>query len=339
MGRRWREAALAVVLAVVTACAGGGGHTASHSQPARPGSSPAAGREPEPAWIITAGSLPRLAAAGLALPVLDADFDNPDTLVLGRGRIDGFMPHASPAMVFTSETSLAHALSAGQVPATVTWVLLDLEHWPLTPADEQADPIGALRKAVAAAHAYGKKVLFTPAADLLSVLAPGTPAAARAAAFDRLVVGPGAAAADGFEVQSQQTEGTADAATFVAQAVAAARAARPGAPVLAGLSTNPDGRQVTAADLLMVYRAARSAGATGFWLNIPQSSAECPRCGTPQTPVAVAFLRALGTAPARARLPAGSGPCGQGAARGRGSQCPIGPAWSAMTRPMTRRGL
>jgi hypothetical protein len=39
---------------------------------------------------------------------------------------------------------------------------------------------------------------------------------------------------------------------------------------------------------------------SGFWLNIPQSSTECPHCGTPQTPVAVAFLRALGTAPARA---------------------------------------
>jgi hypothetical protein len=217
-------------------------------------------------------------------------------LVLGRGRVDGLMPQASPAMVFTSETSLARALSAGQVPAAVTWVLLDLEHWPLTPAGEQADPIGALRGAVAAAHAYGKKVLFTPAVDLLSVLAPGTSAAARPAAFDRLIVGPGAAAADGFEVQSQQTEGTADAATFVAQVITAARAAHPGAPVLAGLSTNPDGRRVTAADLLVVYRAARSAGATGFWLNISQSSAECPRCGTPQTPVAVAFLRALGTA-------------------------------------------
>ena len=296
MGRKWRVAALAAVLA----CAGCGAHGAGHSPGARPESPAAAGREPGPAWIITAGSPPRLAAAGLAMSVLDSDFDNPGTLVLGRGRVDGFLPRASPAMVFTSETSLAQALGAGQVPAAVTWVLLDLEHWPLTPAGEQADPIGALRKAVAAAHAHGKKVLFTPAADLLSVLAPGTAAAARTAAFDRLVVQPGAAAADGFEVQSQQTEGTADAATFVTQAVAAARAARPGAPVLAGLSTNPNGRRVTAADLLVLYHAARSAGATGFWLNIAQSSPECPRCGTPQTPVAVAFLRAVGTAPAGA---------------------------------------
>jgi hypothetical protein len=301
MRRRWRTTALAA-LAVVTACAAGGGHGAGHSPATSSASLPASpssgGGQPELAWIITAGSLPRLAAAGLPVPVLDADFDNPGTLVLGGGRIDGFVPQASPAMVFTSETSLADALNSGQVPSAVTWVLLDLEHWPLTPPGEQADPIGALRQAVAAAHAHGKKVMFTPAADLLSVLAPGTVAAERTAVFDRLVVRPGAAVADGFEVQSQQTEGTADAVGFVSQAVAAARAAHPGAPVLAGLSTNPDGRRVTAADLLVLYRAARSADATGFWLNIPQTSAECPRCGTPQTPVAVAFLRALGTAPA-----------------------------------------
>jgi hypothetical protein len=298
VSRRGREPVLAVALAVVVFCAGCAVQGAGRSAPGQPERSPAGGREPGPAWIITAGSLPRLAAAGLTAPALDADFDNPGTLVLDRGRVDGFVPDASPAMVFTSETSLADALSAGQVPPAVTWVVLDLEHWPLTPPGEQADPVGAVRTAVAAAHAHGKKVLFTPAVDLLSVLAPGTPATARWAAFDRLVVGPGAAVADGFEVQSQQTEATADAAVFVTRAVAAARAARPGAPVLVGLSTNPDGRRVGAADLLVIYRAALLAGATGFWLNIPESSAECPRCGTPQAPVAVAFLRALRTSSA-----------------------------------------
>jgi hypothetical protein len=293
MGLRRQLAALVVAVAVVTACAGGG-RAAGRPSPEYPGPATSGGRVPGPEWIITAGSLPRLEAAGLPVPALDADFDHPGTLLLGRGRVDQFLPHASPAMVFTSESSLAAALSAGRVPSAVTWVLLDLEHWPLTPPGEQADPIGALRQAVAVARLHGKKVLFTPAVDLLSVLAPGTPAAARFTAFDQLIAGPGAAVADGFEVQSQQTEATPDAAAFVSAAIAAARAARPGAPALAGLSTNPDGRRVTAADLLAVYRAARSAGATGFWLNIPQASAACPRCGTPQTAVAVAFLRALG---------------------------------------------
>jgi hypothetical protein len=295
--RRWQVAVLSAALAVVTACTGGASHLAGHPSPAYPGSPPGGGGQPGLEWIITTGSLPRLEGAGLPVPVLDADFDNPRTLLLGAGHVDEFLPRASPAMVFTSETSLAHALSGGQVPSAVTWVLLDLEHWPLTPDDEQADPIGTVRRAVAVAHRHGKKVLFAPAVDLLSTVAPGTPAAARPAAFDRLIAGPGAAAADGFEVQSQQTEATPGAATFVSQAIAAVRTARPGAPVLAGLSTNPDGRRVSDTDLLVVYRAARSAGATGFWLNIPQTSPECPRCGTPQTAVAVAFLLALGPVP------------------------------------------
>jgi hypothetical protein len=296
VGTLGRMTALSVALLIVSACDGPGRPMATGPSPVPPGTSPAYGAEPGPVWIITTGSLPRLAAAGLPMPVLEADFDNPGALVLGRGRVDGLVPHASPAMVFTSETSLAGALNAGQVPAAVGWVLLDLERWPLTPAGEQADPIGTLRTAIAVAHAYGKKVLFTPAVDLLSTVAPDTAGPARFATFDRLIAGPGAALADGFEVQSQQTEATPSATTFVAQAIATARAVHPGAPVLAGLSTNPNGRRVTAADLLAVYRAARSAGATGFWLNIPRTSAECPRCGTPQTPIAVAFLRALGPA-------------------------------------------
>jgi hypothetical protein len=295
----------AAVAVLVTAVCGGCARPAVQPGPPKPtapatrsGPVPSASSVthpagPGPAWIITAGSLPRLASAGLPVAILDADFDNPGTLVLGQGRVDDLVPRASPAMVFTSETSLAAALDAGQVGAAVRWVLLDLEDWPLTPASEQADPIGALRAAIAAAHAHGKKVLFTPAVDLLTVMAPGTAASARFATFDRLVAGPGARLADGFEVQSQQTEGTASATTFAAQAAGAARAAHPGAPVLAGLSTNPDGRRVTATDLMTLYQAAAAAGVSGFWLNIPEASPECPRCGAPQTAVAVAFLRTL----------------------------------------------
>jgi hypothetical protein len=244
-----RMAALAAALVAVTACAAGADRAAGHPSTAPARTSQADVVTPGPQWIITTGSLPRLEAAGLPVPVLDGFFDHPGTLLLGLGHVDELLPHASPAMVFTSEVSLAHALGAGQVPPAVIWILLDLERWPLTPADEQADPIGALRTAVALAHSYGKKVLFTPAVDLLGAMAPSTPSAARFTAFDRLIAGPGAAVADGFEVQSQQTEATRNAAAFVSQVIVTARGAHPGAPVLAGLSTSPDGRRVTAADL------------------------------------------------------------------------------------------
>lgn len=46
-----------------------------------------------PAWILTAGSVPRLEQAGLPEAVLRADFDHSGTLLLvSSGRRDGLLP-------------------------------------------------------------------------------------------------------------------------------------------------------------------------------------------------------------------------------------------------------
>jgi hypothetical protein len=88
--------------------------------------------------------------------------------------------------------------------------------------------------------------------------------------YDRLLAEPGAKAADVFEIQAQGTEGTPLVASFASSALTAARAARSSEPGLVGLSTNPDGRTVTPADLLRLVRSVPHA--TGFWLNVPQVS-------------------------------------------------------------------
>jgi hypothetical protein len=72
VGTLGRMAVLAVAL-LVGACAGSGRPVVTSPSPVRPGTSPARSAKPGPAWIITTGSLPRLAAAGLPVPVLDAD--------------------------------------------------------------------------------------------------------------------------------------------------------------------------------------------------------------------------------------------------------------------------
>jgi hypothetical protein len=294
-GRALASALLAV--AVLAACG-------APAAPAR--RTPAPGQTlARPAWIVTAGGLQRLKQAGLPQALLEADFDDPGTLLLvQQGRPDPLVPRASPTFAFGSAASLVDALHRNRVPAAVRWLLLDLEYWPLTPAGEQRDPIGALRRAVAAAHAAGRSVVFTPAIDLLSALepgrAPGWPAryaGAPASDFERLIVTPGAALADAFEVQAQQAEATPYAATFAPQVLAVARAAHPGAPVLVGLSTNPNGRRVGAGDLLTLYRSAAAAGADGYWLNIPQAGRECPKCGVPQPQVGVQFLESLPSPP------------------------------------------
>ncbi len=63
--------------------------------------------------------------------------------------------------------------------------------------------------------------------------------------------------------------------------------------MLAGLSTNPSGRAVTAA---VIDRAAESvtADVDGYWLNDPAPSAACAACAGPFPQVALAALRGLG---------------------------------------------
>jgi hypothetical protein len=109
-----------------------------------------------------------------------------------------------------------------------------------------------------------------------------------------LIVRPGASVSDLFEIQAQHTEGSPLATRFAPELISAARSVSPREPVFAGLSTNPNGQHVSALDLLELYHASAVAGASGYWLNIPISGAECPKCGLPQVLVAVEFLRALG---------------------------------------------
>jgi len=238
--------------------------------------------------------LSNLQEAGLPSFLLRRNFNQPRTILLvSHGRPDLLAPRASLAFDFTSANELTRALNQNRVSAAVSYLLLDLERWPLTPVAEQRDPIGALRRAVSVAHAHHKCVIFTPALDLVGAIDPGGGASSIYESFYRLIVRPGASVSDVFEVQAQHTEGSPLARSFAPEAIAAARTVHPDVPVLVGLSTNPNGVRVSALDLLELYDASAAAGASGYWLNIPRSGAECPRCGEPQTQVAVEFLTIL----------------------------------------------
>ncbi len=251
-------------------------------------------------WMLSVGALQRINQAGLPANLVSSFFDQRSTILLGATGAggDALAPHAQAAADFTSAQALIAALADHRVPASVPDLVLDLEAWPLTPAAEQDDPIAAAAQALRAAQAAGKRLIFTPGVDLVRVLTgQHLRGPALLAAYDRLLAGPGAKVSDVFEVQAQGPEGTPDATSFTRGAVDAARAAHPGIPVLVGLSTNPSGRRVTPADLLQVAEAARAAGAGGFWLNVPEAGAACPRCGQPEPQVAVAFLEQLARSP------------------------------------------
>lgn len=95
------------------------------------------------------------------------------------------------------------------------------------------------------------------------------------------------------DIQAQGLEADASAyASFVRKAALQARRANPSVIVLAGISTNPNGDRVTAAEILASIHATR-AFVNGYWLNIPAAGEACPRCGNPQPQIAVQVLREL----------------------------------------------
>jgi len=296
-------AGIAVVLLVLCAAACGAGVTptvstmpATSAGPAEVAPSAAVlarVRQSRLTWMISSGALSRLAAAGLPPTLLTAYFDRSSTIVLGgTGASDPLVPDAQPAADFTSASALVAALDHHLVASSVHLLVLDTEAWSLTPLAEQRAPIEAARQALGAATASGRRLIFTPAVDLVPVLVGHRLSGeVLSGAYDRLLAGPGAAVSSELEVQAQFTEGTSSAPTFAARARAAAEQTDPGEPVLVGLSTNPSGRRVTPADLLTLVHD--TPGAAGYWLNVPQAGIACPRCGQPQPQVGVAFLEEL----------------------------------------------
>ena len=190
---------------------------------------------------------------------------------------------------FTSVAGLRAAISHRRIPAGTQTVLYDPEAWRFTPLAEQRQPVRATRRAAALAHAHGLRLFVAPGLDLVTRGPRSALPRWRQFLKRRLAAGL-AAAADGIEFQAQSLERDTKAyAYFVRTAARQARQAKPGITVLAGLSTNPPGRQVSGTQLARVARAAKPA-VSGFWLNIPGRSARCPACRSTKVHVGVSLL-------------------------------------------------
>jgi hypothetical protein len=193
---------------------------------------------------------------------------------------------------FTSLDAIRQALARG-LPSDVRGILYDIEAWPLTPAAEQANPVGSIATAAQLVHGAGLRFIAAPAVDLMGTLHPGQ------GPYNRIYVtskfgGETAAPADVFVVQAQTYQNdTATYGAFVRQVAAQARAAHPGVIVLAGLSTGPHGEPTTAGAMLAAV-AATNGAPDGYWLNIPGPGPQCPSCGPPTPGIALEFLRKLG---------------------------------------------
>jgi hypothetical protein len=276
--------ALAALAAVSVSAAA----PAAHTYASWPGNGPSH----TVAWIVSARSLALLGRHGLTETELQQLFGNHDTFLTGAASGPADVTGAVKTATFTSYATLRSVLAGGRLPAGTQAVLYDNEDWPLTPAQEQQDPARYEQLAAGLVHARHLLFVSTPAADLTSVLAPH--AQQHYAAYLQLHIAADAARyADVVDIQAQGSEADlTEFVSFVKEAAYQARQANPRVIVLAGISTNPSGQPITAAQLIAAVRGVRPF-VNGFWLNIPSAGAACPRCGAARPQVAVPLLRLM----------------------------------------------
>jgi hypothetical protein len=211
-----------------------------------------------------------------------------------RGPLVASVPAKWDAISFVSFArfeALREGLGNGKVGPEIRGIMYDYEKWRFTPQEEQANPAPYIKQAAELVHARGLLFMTAPALNLVSVMAPES-AERKYETFLRLGLAADAARyADVFNIQAQGFErNPALYADFVRRAAAQARAANPKVEVLAGISTQPSGQDVSADDILNCIAATRDV-VDGYWFNIPQPSEYCPNCREFRPDIAVDVLR------------------------------------------------
>ncbi len=243
-------------------------------------------------WMITLRSLRRLTALPGSDQAVRTFFSSKRYSILVGGAHSRFpsLP-ARRSQAFGSYQSMRSGV-AQSMPRGPRLVILDLEHWSQTPPGEQQHPAHYYRLAGRLARRKGMVLVATPSSNLVEPW-PVRFVPAYTSYLQSGLVGQVAKSADIFEVQAQGFERrTALYKEFVVAAADQARDANPRVTVIAGLSTNPGGRGVPAAQLYRDAIAVRPY-VDGFWLNIPARSEACLRCGVARPEIALDLLRRL----------------------------------------------
>jgi hypothetical protein len=276
VSKRW----WVLIVAGLALGAAGCGAPSRSATPTRPIDAHATGREQSVQWILTSRALRQLGAD----PTVRARIESGrvfEIVTPGQPVVGG--PDIVRTVSFPSYAELSAAVDGGNLPAGTTAVLYDAEAWSLTPPDEQADPTSYYARAGELAAAHHLMLIAAPALNLATGAGPSSSAARARAYLERGLPAAAARHAAVYEIQAQSLERNAEAyAAFVRAAASAARAANPGVTVLAGLSTNPPGAPVDAAQLVAAIRATLGV-VDGYWVNIPGQGPKCPTCN-PENP-------------------------------------------------------
>lgn len=289
-----RRSALIAVCAAALAVAGCTSGSPSNPGPgtgftAGPGTGGSGGRAAGIVWVIERTALNDLYKAGMSESELSGLFNNQQTYIVG-----GFSATGKPNINgWTSRRTVTTTnLQTADLPSGVSAMLYDNEPWSLTPMVQQHNPQQFEQQAEQLAQSRGLTLIVTPATGLAAVIDPTGKGTADDRFLQLNLIGLAARYANVVDIQAQGLEGSPRFVPFVQQAVQEARAANPHVKVLAGISTNPSGHQISPQTFAQDANAVRSI-VDGYWLNIPGAGTACPRCGTPRPAVAVPWLQQL----------------------------------------------
>lgn len=241
-------------------------------------------------WVINRAALADLGSAGMSNSQLSELFNNAHTYIVGSA--SGTAESANISAWISPQTITVTDLRPAGFSRGAAAVLYDVEDWALTPAAQQRNPAEYEAAGHRLARARGVVFIAAPAMDLVRVLDPSGPGTVAQRFLSLGLIGQAARNADIVDIQAQGLEGSSQYTSFVTAAAAQAKAANPDVKVLAGLSTNPAGRAISAAVLAQDAESVRGA-VDGYWLNIPSSGTACPTCGTARPQVAVPWLEQL----------------------------------------------
>jgi hypothetical protein len=256
-----------------------------------------------PAWIVAFSGIVEMQQEKGGPEVVKKLLEDRHTIVVAANPQPNTMDDARRAV---SVMSLEKCKAAIDKPsnAGLKTLLVDLEHWPGTPQEDQENPEKATRRCHEFAHQNGRNitVIAVPAMDLMAVLDPKFKGTQYQAAIHYGLEGKLATASDGVEVQLENIEDNPEQfertlRTIVDQIKAARRKSNlnPEIPIYAGLSTGVVGKHFSANALASMLKedVIRTRDfVTGYWMAIPPKDL-CPGCGDPKPEVAVKLLQSV----------------------------------------------
>lgn len=256
-----------------------------------------------PAWIVALSGIQLVEQQKDGDEVVKRMLADPRTIVVAGNPLPTIMNDEQRGV---SVLSLDKCKSALGKPsnAGLRTILVDLEHWPGTPLDDQKDPEAATRECHELAHQDYRRisVIAVPAIDLMTVIDPEFDGTQYQAAIHYDLEGKLAAVADGIEVQLENLEDQPDHFEQTLRAMvhqikeARTRAnLSPDPPIYVGLSTAVVNKRIPTDALVNLLKedVSRTRSlVTGYWMAIPPQNL-CPACGPPNPEVAAKLLQSL----------------------------------------------